>query len=162
MNNTTTLEMLQSLIQQAKEQLASVGQTVGIVLAPTLIVADAMQTERMLAGKPAWSGDCVACFLCEGVIVLGMLYPTDHPHRNVASVWSDEQFNPPEHDQGDPDDHPHLCPLNTPVPDIATHPLENAMWGIQMDDWMLHIAPTVLAMTKTEPVICAQILTQPL
>lgn len=157
MNETSSLEMLHALIRQARPQLATLGNTVGIVLAPTLVVFDAMQSSRTLTGNPSLDGEQYACILLEGTIVLGLNHPPGHPQKDFVSVWSDEQFIPPGHDQEDSDDHPYQCPVGTPRPDIKSHPLEHAMWGIQMDDWLLHISPTITAMLQTEPVISAKI-----
>lgn len=158
MYETSSLELLHALIRQAQTKLAPVGRTVGIVLAPAAVVFDAMTLSRSVAGEPPLAGGTDACFLCEGVIVLGLTHPPGHPQSDFVSVWSDAQFVVPDHDQNDQDDHPHKCPLFRPKPDPASNPFEHSMWEIQMADWLAAISPTVSVMLQTAPVISAKIL----
>jgi hypothetical protein len=155
------LEVLENVIQQATAHLAQVGHTIALVLAPSPFVLDAFATGWQRQFDCAPKGDHFACVIIHGAIVLGMDLRKGHPLQGKVTIWADTQFDAPVYDSSDPDDCPHVCPIFKPCPDGDTHPLERAMWDIQMNDWLGYIHPTVMHMLTQEPAMSAEITFQP-
>lgn len=159
--HTNALDLLTSLIAHATDHLAKLGHTIGIVLAPSRFVFAALEEawQRQHGCPPKGGHD--ACILVHGSIVLGADLNKKHQHHGKISIWADSQFNPPAHDALDRDDHAHKCPIFQPCPDGDTHPLERAMWDIQMADWLGSISATVEYMLSQEPAFAAELAFQP-
>jgi hypothetical protein len=158
---TNALDLLTSLIADATGHLAKLGRTIGIVLAPSKFVFSAFEQAWHREHGSYPKGDHTACMLVHGSIVLGADLGKKHPHHGKITIWADSQFNPPAHDALDKDDHAHKCPIFKPCPDGDTHPLERAMWDIQMSDWLGSISATVTHMLSQEPAFAAELAFQP-
>lgn len=152
---TPVIEMFEHVMDLAAAKAAEKKTTVTLVVAPTTVVFDLMQSLRAQSGQEPFPAgtEQFALALYRGAVVFGIQTVETHRYHGVLSCWDSDQIRP---EIGE-------CPaLNgTPRPDENFDLFGHTLWGCRAEDWMAeyHAGITYLLNSKTEqPLVTAKLI----
>lgn len=147
--------MFEHVMDLADGKAAEKKTSVTLIVAPTAVVFDLMQTLRAQNGQepyPAGS-EQFALLLYRGAVVFGIQTVETHRYHGVLSCWDSDQIRPDIA----------TCPqlVGTPRPDENFDLFGHTLWGCQVEDWMAdhHTGIAYLLNSKTEqPLVTAKLI----
>lgn len=142
--------MFAEIIARAKAKAETLGKTITIILAPSPAVFSLINdTLRASVGlPPSKPGEHYAVMIYAGIYIVGCNLPKSDPRSQFIGAWTNEDCTIQPG-----------CPLlDGPQPSETEMPLESAMWGIRMDEWLAEMQSDIHHCLACEPLLKASIL----
>lgn len=142
--------MFAEIIARANAKAETLGKTITLVLAPSHAVFSLIHDDlRAGVGLPTSKpGEHYATLIYDGVYIVGFNLPPNDPRANFIGAWTNEDCTIQPG-----------CPLlDGPQPNEDEMPLESAMWGIKMDEWLAEMQSDIRHCLACEPLLKAAIL----
>ncbi len=152
---TPVIEMFEHVMDLAAGKAAEKKTSVTLVVAPTTVVFDLMQSLLAQNGQEPFPAgtEQFALALYRGAVVFGVQTVETHRYHGILSCWDSDQLRPDIA----------TCPqlVGTERPSEHFDLFGHTLWGCQVEDWMAeyHAGIQYLLNSKTEqPLVTAKLI----